>query len=78
VIKIPEGFKLDELPPPTKLKSPYGILEATWTVKDGQIVMQETLETSETVVPPSDYVKVRDFFELVAGAHNAPVVLVKE
>ena len=29
-------------------------------------------------IPASDYTKVRDFFELVAGAHNAPVVLVKE
>jgi transglutaminase-like putative cysteine protease len=78
VIKVPEGFKLDELPPPAKIASPYGTLEATWTVKDGQIVMQETLEITETVVPASDYAKVRDFFELVAGAHNAPVVLVKE
>jgi hypothetical protein len=77
-IKVPAGFKLDELPSPTKIASRYGTLEATWTVKDGQIMMQETLEISETVVPASDYTKVRDFFELVAGAHNAPVVLVKE
>src|SRR5262249_18789353 len=44
VIKLPDGFKLDELPPPAKITSPYGTLEATWTVKDGQIVMEEKLE----------------------------------
>jgi Domain of Unknown Function with PDB structure (DUF3857)/Transglutaminase-like superfamily len=77
-IKLPEGFKLDELPRPTKIASPYGTLEVTWTVKDGQIMMVETLEITETVVPASDYTKVRDFFDLVAGAHNAPVVLVRE
>jgi hypothetical protein len=78
LIKVPEGFKLDELPRPAKIASPFGTLEATWTVKDGQIVMQETLEIVETVVPPSDYAKVRDFFERVAGAHNATVVLVRQ
>jgi hypothetical protein len=77
-IKLPEGFKLDELPEPAKIESPYGTLEAIWKVQDGEIVMVETLEIREIVAPPSDYAKVRDFFELVAGAHNAPVVLVKQ
>jgi len=77
VIKLPDGFKLDEVPPPAKIQSPYGTLEASWIVKDGEIVMQETLEILETIVPAADYSKVRDFFDLVAGTHNAPVVLVR-
>ena len=40
--------------------------------------MQETLEIPEAVIPASDYSKVRDFFDLVSGAHYAPVVLVKQ
>jgi Domain of Unknown Function with PDB structure (DUF3857)/Transglutaminase-like superfamily len=77
-IKIPAGFKADELPAPQKIESPYGTLEATWTVKDDDIVMKETLEIRETVVPAAEYSKVREFFDAVAGAHAAPVVFVKQ
>jgi hypothetical protein len=77
-IKIPAGFKVDELPASQKIESAYGTLEATWTVKDDDIVMQETLEIRETVVPAAEYPKVREFFDSVAGAHGAPVVFVKQ
>jgi Domain of Unknown Function with PDB structure (DUF3857)/Transglutaminase-like superfamily len=77
-IKLPPGFKLDELPEQSKIESPYGTLEATWAVRDGEIVMNETLEIRETVVPASDYARVRAFFDSVAGAQGAPVVLVKQ
>jgi transglutaminase superfamily protein len=77
-IRIPDGFKLDEFPSPTKIESPYGTIEASWTVKDGQILMEETLEIPETVVPTSEYAKLRDFFDRVGGAHSAPVVFVKQ
>jgi transglutaminase-like putative cysteine protease len=77
-IKIPAGFKLDELPPPAKIESPYGTLDANWAVRDGEIVMQETFEIRESLAPSSEYAKVREFFELVSGAHNAPIVFVKE
>lgn len=77
-IKIPEGFKADELPAPDKIESAYGTLETTWTVKDDDIVMRETLEIRETVVPAAEYPKVREFFDAIAGAHAAPVVFVKQ
>ena len=77
-VKLPPGFKLDELPETAKLESPYGALEAEWTVRDGEIVMEQTLEVRDALVPASEYLKLRDFFERVAGALGAPVVLVKE
>jgi len=77
-IKLPDGFQMDELPGPSKIESLYGTLDVNWSVQDGVIVMQETLEIQETVVPASAYAKVRGFFEQVAGAHNAPVVLVRK
>ncbi len=76
-IKIPEDFKLDELPAAAKIESRYGTLEAVWTVQDGEIVMHETLEVRETVAPASEYGQVRAFFDQVAGAQNAPVVFVR-
>ncbi len=77
-IQLPAGFKLDELPQAAKIESPYGTLQASWTVTDGKIVMEETLEVKDTVAPASDYALVRDFFDRVAGAQAAPVVLVRQ
>jgi hypothetical protein len=77
-IKLPVGFKLDELPGASKIESPYGRLEATWTMHDQEIVMEETLEVKETVASASDYAAVRDFFDQVSGAQAAPLVLVRQ
>jgi hypothetical protein len=77
-IKLPAGFKLDELPAPAKIESPYGLLQSSWTVQNGELVMQETMEIRDTLAPASSYAKVREFFELVAGAQAAPVVLIKQ
>ena len=77
-IKLPDGFKLDELPGPAKIDSPYGTLEATWTVHGGELQMHQTLQIRETVAPASEYKQVRDFFDHVAGAQGAAVVLVKQ
>jgi len=77
-IKLPAGFQLDELPQAVKLESPYGTLDAAWSVKDGEIVMTQSLEVREQVVQTSEYARVRDFFEQVAAAGSAPVVLVKQ
>ena len=77
-IAIPDGFKLDELPQPARIESPYGALQASWVLENGKLVMQETFEIRESMVPASEYAQVRDFFELVAGAHNPAVVLVRQ
>ena len=77
-IKIPAGFKPDEIPAPAKVESPYGTLAASWILKDGEIAMEQTLEIKDTVAPVADYAKVRDFFDKVGGAQGAPVVLVRE
>jgi transglutaminase-like putative cysteine protease len=76
-IKLPPGFKFDELPAASKVDSPYGVLQAEWTVGDGEVVLTERLEIRETVAPPSEYEQVRAFFDRVSSAQSAPVVLVK-
>jgi hypothetical protein len=77
-IKLPVGFKLDELPQATKVESPYGRLEASWSVHDGEVTMEQSLEIRATVAPASEYSQIRDFFDRVAGARSAPVVLVTQ
>ena len=77
-IQLPAGFQVDEIPQPIKIDGPYGRLEASWTVRNGEIAMSDTLEVREQVVPVSDYGKVREFFEQVSGAAFAPVVLIQK
>jgi hypothetical protein len=77
-LKVPEGFKLDELPAPAKVDSAYGSIQATWAVRDGEILMEQTLEIRDMVVPASDFAQVRDFFDKVAGLEGAPVVLIRQ
>lgn len=77
-VKLPEGFKLDELPARAKVESTYGRIEATWSVRDGEIVMEQTLEIRDTVAPAADFAQVRDFFDKVAGVEGAPVVLIRQ
>ena len=77
-VKLPDGFKLDELPAPAKVESAYGSVQATWAVRDGEIVMEQTLEIRDIVAPASDFAKVRDFFDKVAGVQSAPVVLIRQ
>jgi Domain of Unknown Function with PDB structure (DUF3857)/Transglutaminase-like superfamily len=77
-VKLPDGFKLDELPAPAKVESAYGSVQANWAVRDGEIVMEQTLEIHDIVAPASDFAKVRDFFDKVAGVQSAPVVLIRQ
>lgn len=77
-LKVPMGLQLDELPAPAKVEGPYGSLQVTWSASDGEIVMNQTLEVHQMVAPASEYAQVREFFEKVAGAEAAPVVLVKK
>jgi len=74
-VKIPSGFGPDEVPAPATLESAYGTFKATWVVKDGEIVLDQTLELNGVVAPASEFSQVREFFDKVAGAQGAPVVL---
>jgi hypothetical protein len=49
-VKLPDGFKLDELPAPAKVESAYGSIQASWAVRDGEIVMEQTLEIRDMVI----------------------------
>ena len=77
-LKLPAGFKADEVPHDMRIESPYGTATASWAVRGDEIVMEMTLEVREMVVPASGYAGVRDFFDRVTGAQGAAIVLVKQ
>ncbi len=77
-IKIPAGFKLDEMPRPAKLESPYGSIQASWKVEGSEVWFEQTLEIREFIAPVSEFAAVRDFFDQVNGILQAPVVLTNQ
>ena len=54
-VKIPEGFKVDEIPDAIKLSTPYGAYEAKWAFKDGAVEFTRRLESKALTVPPEEY-----------------------
>lgn len=76
-IRLPEGFKVDELPVPVKLESPFGRYEATWKSEAGSVVFERSFEIPAQNVPPSQYAELRKFLDAVAGSGELPIVLVQ-
>jgi hypothetical protein len=77
-VKLPGGFKVDELPPDAKLSESFGSYEATFDVSGDDLVFTRKFQIRAATLPASEYKRVRDFFEKFWGVEQAPVVLVKQ
>jgi hypothetical protein len=77
VIQLPAGFAVDEIPDTVKIESPYGVYRASWKAGEGSLTFEQSLEIRQMVVEASEYAKVKDFFDQVAGGQSAPVILLK-
>jgi hypothetical protein len=77
-LKIPAGFKPDEIPAPGRVETRFGVLEASWKVENGEILFEQTLEVRDTTAAASEFGDVEDFFAQVNGALSAPLVLARQ
>jgi hypothetical protein len=77
-VKLPAGFDVDELPDAVKLDVPFGSYAATYAVKDGQLQFTRTLVQHAATIPVEQYATVRNFFERIRAAEQAPVVLARK
>ena len=76
-ILLPQGFKVDELPQPVQIDSPYGKYQAKWESQVGSVVFSRKLELQAQSVPAAQYGELKKFLDAVYGSADAPVVLVK-
>lgn len=76
-IQLPAGFKVDEMPDPVSLNSPYGRYSASWKAQGDHVAFEQALELHDLTAPATDYTKVREFFEQIAGAESGAVVLIR-
>jgi transglutaminase-like putative cysteine protease len=77
-IRLPEGFKVDEVPDSIELKSPYGFYKAEYRQSPGSLIFEQSLEESDVSAPAAEYTRLREFFSKIAGYQQAAVVMVKQ
>ncbi len=76
-VDLPPGFTIDEMPEPVTLTTPFAHYRADWRVEAGKLFFSRHLELDNAVVPPEDYTSVKEFFDEMIAADQAPVVLVR-
>ena len=76
-LRLPPGFAVDEVPDPARIESPYGVYQTSWKAANDVLIFEASLETKDIIAPASDYDRVRDFFDKLAGGQYGAVVLVK-
>lgn len=76
-MKMPDGFKVDEMPDPASLTSSFGKYSSECKLTGNDLTFTEDIDITATTVPADHYKEAREFFGRVAGAERAPLVLVK-
>jgi hypothetical protein len=77
-LKLPDGYKVDEIPEPLELSTTYGTYRAKYAEESGSLIFDQFLEIRDVAVAAAEYSQVRDFFGRIAGYQQAAVVLVKQ
>jgi len=79
-IAIPDGYTIDELPPPVEATASFGHYKAatTYDPVKRQVRYQRALEMSAAEIPASDYATVRKFYETIRNAEQTNVVLIRQ
>ena len=75
---VPESLQPDDVPDPIELRSRYGLYKASYTIKDGKVVVEQRLEVNDAIVPAAEYAALRDFFTQVSGYEHSAVVLTRK
>jgi hypothetical protein len=76
-VKLPENFKIDEMPDAANLSTSFGSYSSSYKMDGSELLFTEELDVSATTLPAERYGEARKFFESVAGAEQAPLVLLK-
>lgn len=77
-VKLPAGFDVDELPDAVKLEAPFGSYKTSYEVKGSELVFSRSLAQKASTIPADQYQTVRNFFERMRAAEQAPVVLARK
>jgi len=77
-ITLPDGFKLDEVPANTNLKTDFGAFDLKYKVDGRQAVIERRLTITNQILPASEYAAIKKFFDLVQSTSQSSMVLVNQ
>jgi Domain of Unknown Function with PDB structure (DUF3857)/Transglutaminase-like superfamily len=78
LVKLPEGFAVDEMPTPAHLETGFGSYATTYAVENGELRFTRRMRLTSATIPVEKYPGVREFFEQVRASDQAAVVLAKK
>lgn len=77
-VKLPAGFKIDEMPDGGKLETQFGTYTCSYTAHGDELTFARKLEIPSATVSIEQYAALKNFFERVVGAEQSPIVLAKD
>jgi len=77
-VKLPAGFDVDEMPDAVKIETTFGSYTTSYENKDGELIYKRRLSQRAITIPADQYDVVRNFFERIRTAEQAPVVLARK
>lgn len=77
-MRLPEGLKIDTLPPDRSLKTDFGGYTRTIETEGGDITVREELVLDAVRVPVEDYPAFREFCRLVDRYQEETIIIVNE
>jgi hypothetical protein len=78
VLKLPQGFKVDEMPVSVSEAKAWGSFSVTYQQKPGEVLVEETVNVKQSTLPAEQYKKIKNFFDHLNGADEQQAVLMKE
>lgn len=77
LIRIPEGYQVENLPPDKHIQSAYGTFDFKAIRQDSAVSVIRYIQIQPVAVPAAQYNDVRQFYQDVTKADGAQMVLVK-
>ncbi len=74
-LRLPEGLGVAELPPKTRLQTPFGTHEASFEFAAGTVTFRRTFVLKDRTVPVEEYPALQRFLADAARAERAAVLL---
>ena len=77
-IRIPEGYTVENLPPPFSLDTEWGSFTSTADIGDGVVTVHQEFRSKPFRVSPDRYDDFRTFVRALNKAYSAGIVLIAE
>lgn len=74
-IKLPPGMKVERLPDPVKIDTPFGKVELVAEAQPGKVVVKSSIALEKSRISPSEYAAFRSFCEAADNALAQRLVL---